>query len=299
MQRRIEANWQQHLISAILRGQFMISPEFAMGLSQQVEGLLKSTQIFENNFQKLESISIVAYDDDQEQDAEEIADEGDKVIVLPIKGTMLKYGTLCTYGMNEIAFYIKHFASKENVSAIVLDIDSGGGAVNAVPPVLEAIQFVKSLNKPIVAHCDAACSAAYWTASACDSIFSNNDVSSVFGSIGVMLSFLDLVPYYEKEGAKFHEVYSTHSADKNLAFQNLLKGDYDLIKKEMLDPMAIKFQEAVKSSRGTLLKMETKGILSGATFPGPKSLEIGLVDKIGTLKDAIDYASIQAWGKKN
>ncbi|VTQ01765.1 S49 family peptidase [Sphingobacterium daejeonense] len=296
MQRRLEANWQQHLISAILRGQFMISPEFAFGLGPQLEGILKSTSLYENNIQILDKIDIMAYEDDEEHDAENIGDEGAKVIVLPVKGTMLKYGTLCSYGMIEIASYIKHFASKENVSAIVLDIDSGGGAVNAVPPLLEAIQFVKELGKPIVAHCDAACSAAYWTASACDHIFSNNDVSSVFGSVGVMLSFLDMVPFYEKQGAKFHEVYSELSDHKNLAFQNLLKGEYDQIRKEMLDPMAIKFQDTVKSNRLNL-SLETSGILAGATFNGQRSVDLGLADRIGTLKDAIDYASVQSWGK--
>ncbi len=298
MQRRLEANWQQHLISAILRGQFMISPEFAFGLGPQLEGILKSTSLYENNIQILDNIDIMAYEDDEEHDAENIGDEGAKVIVLPVKGTMLKYGTLCSYGMIEIASYIKHFASKENVSAIVLDIDSGGGAVNAVPPLLEAIQFVKDLGKPIVAHCDAACSAAYWTASACDYIFSNNDVSSVFGSVGVMLSFLDMVPFYEKQGAKFHEVYSELSEHKNLAFQNLLKGEYDQIRKEMLDPMAIKFQDAIKSNRKKLA-LETPGIISGATFNGQRSVDVGLVDRIGTLKDAIDHANVQSWKKNN
>ncbi|WP_433895187.1 S49 family peptidase [Sphingobacterium mizutaii] len=298
MQRRLEANWQHHLISAILRGQFMISPEFAFGLGPQLEGILKSTSLYENNIQSLEDISIKAYEDDDEHEAEDIGDEGSKVIVLPVKGTMLKYGTLCSYGMDEIAYYIKHFASKENVSAIVLDIDSGGGAVNAVPPILEAIQFVKNLGKPIIAHCDAACSAAYWTASACDHIFSNNDVSSTFGSIGVMLSFLDMVPFYEKQGAKFHEVYSNHSGDKNLSFQNLLKGDYDQIRKEMLDPMAIKFQDAVKSNRKDL-DLATPGIISGATFNGQKSVDIGLSDRIGTLTQAIEFAMVQSWNKNN
>lgn len=299
MQRKIEANWQHHLIDAILRGQFMLRPELAMGMGPQIQGIVNSNNVFQNNFQTLDNISIMAYEDDEEHDAEDIGDEGSKVIVLPVKGTMLKYGTLCTYGMVEIASYIKYFASKENVSAIVLDIDSGGGAVNAVPPLLDAIQFVKSLGKPIIAHCDAACSAAYWVASACDHIYCNNDVSSIFGSIGVMLSFLDMIPYYEKQGAKFHEIYADQSGDKNLAFQKVMKGDYAQIREEMLNPMALKFQNAVKANRENALVLDTPGILSGATYAGEQSVRIGLADKIGTLKDAIDYASVQSWASRN
>lgn len=296
MQRRIEANWQHHLLSSILRGQFMISPDIAVGLKSQVSSILNSENLYQNNLQHLQSIPVMAYDGDEEQNAEDITDEGAKVIVLPVKGTMLKHGTWCTYGMDEIAYYLKHFAAKENVSAIVLDIDSGGGAVNSIPPMLEAIAFAKALGKPVIAHADAACSAAYWTASACDHIFSNNDVASIFGSIGVMISYLDVLPYYEKEGAKYHEVYADQSADKNLAFQKFLKGEYDQIKAEMLNPMAVKFQNAVKTSRPNL-KGDTPGILSGATFGGQQSVDIGLVDKIGTLQDAINYASAQAWAR--
>ncbi|GAA4137880.1 hypothetical protein GCM10022216_14390 [Sphingobacterium kyonggiense] len=298
MQRRIEGNWQYHLLTAILKGQFMINPEMAMGFGAQISGLLNSKGIYQNDFQALNEINVLAYDEDGDQVPEDIAEEGSSVMVLPIKGTMFKYGTWCTYGMDEIAYYIKHFASKENVSAIVLDIDSGGGAVNAVPPLLDAIKFVKESNKPIIAHCDAACSAAYWTASACDYIFSNNNISSVFGSIGVMISFLDLMPYYEKQGAKFHEVYADQSADKNLAFQQLLKGEYDQIKAEMLNPMAIQFQESVKSYRESKIKLDTPGILSGATYPGQKSVDIGLADAIGTLQDAINYATVKSWANQ-
>lgn len=298
MQRRLEANWQHHLLSAILRGQFMMSPDMALGFKSQVNSLLNSENLYNNNLQVLENIPVMAYDgaNDQGQDAQDLGEDGGKVIVLPVKGAMLKYGTMCTYGMDEIAHYTKHFAAKENVSAIVLDIDSGGGATNAVPPMEEAVSFVKALGKPIIAHCDAACSAAYWVASACDHIFVNNNVSSIFGSVGVMLSYLDLVPYYEKEGAKYHEIYATPSGDKNLAFQKLLKGEYDQIRSEMMNPMAIQFQNTIKSNRSNL-KLDTPGILSGGTFNGQKSIDIGLTDQFGPLQDAINYASAQVWAR--
>jgi len=297
MQRILEANWQDHLLSSILRGQFMMSRDLALGTyHRQFSSILNSENLYRDNLQYLESIPVKAYDGDEEYVAENLKEKESQVIVLPVKGAMLKYGTWWSYGMDEIAHYIKHFASKDNVSAIVLDIDSGGGAVNAIPPLLEAISFVKALNKPIVAHCDSACSAAYWTAAACDHIFANNTVSSIFGSIGTMLSYLDIIPYYEKEGAKYHEVYSDHSSDKNSASQKLREGEYDQIKEEMLNPMAIQFQNAVKSARPNL-KLDTPGILTGATYPGQKAIDIGLVDKIGTLKDAINYASAQAWAR--
>lgn len=277
----------------------MIAPDMAIGLGPQVQELLRKDTLYTTALQKLESIDIKSYapsasGQGQQTDGQSEPEEG-QVIVLPVKGTMLKYGTLCTYGTDEIAHYVKHFAAKKEVAGIVLDIDSGGGAVSAVPPLLEAIQFTQENNKPIVAHCDTSCSAAYWTASATDQIFANNTISSVFGSIGVMLSYLDMVPYYEKQGAKYHEVYAENSSDKNSAFQKLIKGDYEQIITEDLNPLAEQFQEAVKANRDGKLKIDHKGILTGATFPANTAKEIGLIDQMGTLTQAINYVHANAW----
>lgn len=298
MQRRLTANWQQHLSAAILRGTFYLNPDIAIGMRPQVEQLLTKGDLYRNDIIALERIDILAYSgDDEMEDAGEISEEA-KVVVLPIKGTMLKYGTLCTYGMDEIAYYIKHFASREDVGAIVLDIDTGGGATNSVPPILEAINFVRSQGKPIIAHVDYACSAGQWVSAACDHTFIDN-AQSTMGSIGVMISMLDVIPYYESIGAKYHEVYAEQSGDKNQAFQKFLKGEYDQIKQEMLNPLAIQFQEAIKSFRGTKLSMDTPGLLTGATFMGQKAIDAGLADQFGTLTQAINYAAAQAWANSS
>src|SRR5690606_39459083 len=111
MQRRPTANWQQQLMPTILRGTFFMSPEIAFGMLQQVTDLINKSEIYTNNIQRLDHIDIKAYDGDSETDADETIQEESRVIVLPIKGTMLKYGTLCSYGMDEIAYYTKYFAA--------------------------------------------------------------------------------------------------------------------------------------------------------------------------------------------
>lgn len=297
MQRILEANWQTLLTSALLRGQFLLSPDIAIGLGPQLQSVFNKDASFPDS-QKLEQIPVRAYSDD-EQVYEDLEQTTESVIaVFPLKGVMLKYGTWCTYGTLDIAGLIKVAAAKENVSAIVLDIDSGGGSINAIPPIIDAIEYAQSLGKPVIAHCDTACSAAYWSAAACDYIFSDNNLSSTFGSIGVMISFPDLREYYEKQGIKLHEIYATPSAEKNLAFRNALDGDYDLITKEMLDPVALQFQDAIKKYRSSKLAVDTPGILNGKTFSGTDSVNIGLADTIGTLSDAIKYASNMALAKE-
>ena len=216
-------------------------------------------------------------------------DDGKKnmVAVIPLRGTMIKYGTMCSYGADEIAAAIDEAAASKKVIGIVLDIDSGGGAVDAVAPLVDAIRRTKAMGKPVVASCDLCASAAYWTACECDEIMADNNISSEFGSIGVMMSFPDYAKYYEKEGIKVHTIYSNLSTYKNAPFEAAKKGEYDSIKTEELDPLARKFQANVRAKRAGKLNEDIEGILSGKVFYAEDALKHGLIDSIGTLDRAI------------
>jgi len=211
--------------------------------------------------------------------------------IIPLKGTMLKYGTMCTYGTTEIAGALLEAAAHKNIGSIVIDTDSGGGAVDAVAPMIEAISEARAkYGKPVVALCDLCASAAYWAASACDKIIASNDISSQFGSIGVMMSFADVKPYYEKMGIKFHTIYAPESTHKNREFELALEGKYDEIQKLRLSPLAVKFQNAVKQNRGSKLNTEAPGILNGAMFYASDAVKFGLCDQVGNMNTAITIA---------
>lgn len=209
--------------------------------------------------------------------------------IISMSGTMIKYGTMCSYGTKEVAEMITEAANHKNISSIVFCIDSGGGAVDAIAPLIEAILNARSLGKPVVACCDLCASAAYWVATCCDRIVADNSISAEFGSIGVMCSFVDTRPYYEKQGYKFHEIYSNLSDSKNEAFHLALEGKYDLIKEESLDPLARNFQNTVKANRMNL-KLDTPGILSGKMFFSYDALAVGLIDEVGSLSRSVEIA---------
>lgn len=214
------------------------------------------------------------------------APEG-SVAVIPLKGDMMKEGTMCSYGTEELAAVVREAADAENIIGIRLDIDSGGGAVDAIPPMLDAIAYSQSLDKPVVAACDLCASAAYYVASHCDSIVAVNDISAEFGSIGVMMQFPDYAKYYEQKGIKIHTIYSDLSDYKNAPFEAARKGDYKSIKEEMLNPLARQFQEAVKSHRKDL-KQDIDGILNGRVFFARQALANGLIDEVGTTESATE-----------
>jgi protease IV len=202
------------------------------------------------------------------------------IAFINLKGVMMKEDSYSHYGTQSVAGVIQIAAGHKNISGIVIEIDSGGGSVDSVAPMIAAIDQAKSV-KPVIAWPDMAASAAYWVASRTDMIVAQNDISSEFGSIGVMMNFSDVQPMWEREGVKFHKVYSRESDYKNKPFEMALKGEYDLIKDEWLDPLARKFQQDVRRNRSGKINLTVEGILRGRTFYAMDAKKNGMIDAIG------------------
>ncbi len=163
-------------------------------------------------------------------------------------GAMIKYGDYCSYGADEIVSALEAANNNPNIEAIILNVDGPGGSVSSIGPFQ---QFAAKKQKPIVGYYDECCSAhLYAMLLVSDYVMAQNDVSAQIGSVGVVLSWADNQKYLEKAGYTFHEVYPKESEHKNEAFRLAMEGNYELIKEEMLSPIAIKFQEAVKQATG-------------------------------------------------
>ena len=284
-----------YLLSEILGGSWAIEPQTALAHGQLVANLLLGADEY---FEERKPWSFQFGGGAWTSGSNYNDAPAGSVAIIPVKGTMLKYGTLCSYGTTEIASKMQDAMLSKKISAIVLDIDSGGGAVNSISPLM---QVIAGKSKPIVALADMDGSAAYWISSACDYVMAENRLSSCFGSIGVVNSFADFQPMYEREGVKFHTIYAPESKDKNQAFEKALKGDYELMQSEILSPLAIQFQNHVKQSRQKKLKAETPGLLSGKMFFAEDALKAGLIDGIGNMQQAIqkalDLAEVQKFMK--
>lgn len=198
-------------------------------------------------------------------------------------GMMVKYSGMCISGTDTVLEQLKESDSHPDTKGTILRIDGPGTSVPAVSPLLE---FKKNKKKPIVGLCDSALSGHYWTAvGVCDYIIAENTISSTFGSVRVVLSISDFSEKRKKEGIIDHDIYPSESEDKNKVFHLALKGEYDQIKKEMLSPIAIKFQEAVKENRPKLIG--ASGVLTGKTFYAEEALKLGMIDSIGNFNDAV------------
>lgn len=213
-----------------------------------------------------------------------------KVLVLPIHCALTKYETCTSFGTTDIAASLIDHASDDKVVGVILDIDSPGGAGNAIMPLVNAIQKVKEMGKPIIAHVDSCASAAMWVASQCDAIFMDNALSEI-GSIGAYATIFDNRQNLQT-GERIITIYADESADKNRGVREALEGKYDTVKAE-LSRLVQDFHNAVKAGRPSL-NAEAEGVLTGAMFRPDEAIKVGLADGIASMDECIENVFIRA-----
>ena len=182
------------------------------------------------------------------------------------------------------------YASKDDIVGVVLDIDSPGGSSNAIMPLINAINQVKAMGKPIIVHTDFCASAAIWVASQCDAIFMDNSLSEV-GSIGAYATIFDNRQNLQT-GEKVITIYADESSDKNKGVREALEGKYETVKAE-LSELVSDFQAAVKAGRPDL-KADAEGVMTGAMFRTAKAIKLGLADGMASLQECIENVYIRA-----
>jgi protease-4 len=217
--------------------------------------------------------------------------DGILVRVMSVEGPLMKADQYCgPYGMMTLASNLQRTAKDTEISAVLLRVDSPGGQVFGTQSVVDGIKACQAAGKPVVALCDDGlmCSAAYWIGSAADKIIATHETCTV-GSIGVMASWADAQPYFEKLGVKFHEVYAEQSTQKNADFAAAAAGDYKAVQAQ-LTAIAGGFLGDVRNNRGSRLdnkKFDKSGASAGKTFFAGEAGDIGLIDAIGSFQDAL------------
>jgi protease-4 len=194
-----------------------------------------------------------------------------------IVGPVLKYGDMCSYGMNDTAALINRLAQNGNVSAIILNVDSPGGQASGTQQLADAIKSATTM-KPVVAIIDdgMAASAAMWIVSAATEIYLTKKTDAV-GSIGVYTTLADWQGYAESQGLKMRDVYAPQSTDKNGPVREALAGN-DVPLQNDLAQMADAFINAIQTNRGSKLTSDEWN--TGKMFNAKQATKIGLVDGV-------------------
>lgn len=269
------------LLYEIVRGMWCLDTQNISAYLPIIDRILAGEQIGK----KQELASVFSYLDDSGNSflPREVPNSFSGYARIELVGEMTRYGDQCSYGATDYIHMLDQANKDPKVKGIVLVVDGPGGSVSAIG---DFITFSKRKAKPIVALANLACSLHYWIMSGvADYILAENDISARFGSIGVVCTFADVRGMYEKKGIKLHEILPPESEHKNQSFHLAMEGKYDQIIEEELSPLAQKFQNAVRQNRPNL--KEEVGVLTGKTFGAEKSKELGLIDAIGDLSDAV------------
>ena len=229
----------------------------------------------------------LAMDDDMEEDAEgEILSTYDSngVRVIEAHGVMAKgFGSYpgMVVDTAELREALLEAEEDPEVDAVVIDWDSPGGYVDGVA---DAADVVTNMGKPVVSFAGGmCCSAAYWIASASDSIVANQ--SATVGSIGVYVVHEDLSGLAGQMGAKVDVIASGKYKGAGVPGTSLTPEQRALIQ-ERVNKLAGRFKAAVLSDREV-----PEMAMEGQTFDGEDAVDVGLFDDLAaTVEDAIEAA---------
>mgnify|MGYP001007761101 CR=1 FL=1 len=200
-------------------------------------------------------------------------------------------GTDLDSGMNARACAKLILEASQHADAIVLRVNSPGGDAVAADYIAEAVLQVKRMGVPvIVSMSDVAASGGYWVSMNADQIFATP--YTLAGSIGVIYSWLYDNGLNAKLGLNMDGVQKGSHADAYAGIfipHRNLTDDEIALAREAIKEMYSEFVRKVAEGRDMTIEAVEK-IAQGRWYSGIDAQSLGLVDSIGTLYDAIEYA---------
>jgi protease IV len=191
----------------------------------------------------------------------------------------------------DIAKALDEAANDDSVKAVVLRVDSPGGSATASEIILRATQRVKAKKPLVVSMGDVAASGGYYVTCAADTVFADN--ASITASIGVVGGKLCTTDMWNKIGITF-KAYSRGANAGILSSDTAFSPSERRQMMSWMNEIYGVFKDHVTAIRGQKLKKSIDDLAGGRVFTGRQALDLGLVDRIGTLADALVFAADQA-----
>ncbi len=204
---------------------------------------------------------------------------GDKIAVVEIKGVITQ--------SSGIIEEMNQYQEDEGVKAIILRIDSPGGGVGPSQEIHREVLKIKLKKKVITSMGSVAASGGYYIACASDLIIANP--GTITGSIGVLMEFTNIEELFKKIGIKGVVLKSGEHKDIGSPFREMTPEEKKILQ-GVIDNVHQQFVQAVAEGR----KMDREKVMQvadGRILTGEQAKQIGLVDQIGNLQDAIDIVA--------
>ena len=213
---------------------------------------------------------------------------GNKIAVVYADGEIIDGEDKSNVAGDRFASVLAKVRADSTVKAVVFRVNSPGGSVLASEKIKAEVELLRE-QKPVVAsYGDYAASGGYWISNSCDKIFSNE--TTLTGSIGVF----SMIPEFSKVMKDVvHVNMVSVSSNKHTDMYSLMRPFDDAERDYMqasVENIYDKFVNIVAEGR-ELESDYVDSIAQGRVWAGSDALKIGLVDEIGTLEDAINYAS--------
>jgi protease IV len=182
-------------------------------------------------------------------------------------------------------------AEDDTIKAVVLRVDSPGGSATASEIILSATERVKSKKPFVVSMGNVAASGGYYVACGADTIFA--DESTITGSIGVVGGKLATTDLWKKAGIKW-KGYQRGTNASILSSMQVFTPEQRKRMQAWMDEIYGVFKDHVTDARGDKLKKPIDELAGGRVYTGRQALDLGLVDRLGTLDDAVKFIAEEA-----
>ncbi|GEN77102.1 signal peptide peptidase SppA [Chryseobacterium hagamense] len=235
---------------------------------------------------KLNKISlgkyIASYSDDE--------GSGDRVAVLYASGSINGGNDYNDIHSEKYIKYIRDLQENDKVKAVVFRINSPGGSANASDEILFELQQLKKKKPLVISFGDYAASGGYYIAMAADKIYS--EPNTLTGSIGVF----GVIPYFKdvanKNGIRSDIVATNANSQYYSSLNGVTPYGVSMITKSVEGTYKRFVHFVTQNRKKSFEQIDSVG--GGRVWSGTRAKQIGLVDELGTLNDAVKFAAQKA-----
>ena len=215
-----------------------------------------------------------------------------EIKVVTVEGTIMGGDVLYGQaGSKGVVAMLKDALEDEDTKAIVLRVNSPGGSVVDSDYMRWEIEKAQDKGIPVIVSMGTlAASGGYWISSLADKIYAEAD--TITGSIGVYGTLFSFEKIYDWMGINYDGYSTTKYGAFDLTAMDWPE-EFSAAFKASIDQIYVDFTTQTSIDRNIPIE-KVREIAKGKVYSGEMALEIGLVDEIGTLHDAVEFAASEA-----
>ena len=228
-----------------------------------------------------------------ERHVEGDAGSDNKIAVIPVHG-IITSGSTSLFGPNvdmvdKIIKDLRRVGADDSIVAVILDVDSPGGGITDCDRIHFEIMKLKKARpklKFVSFMRDVAASGGYYVSAPCDKIFASH--TTITGSIGVIMSFMNLQGLFEKVGVREEVIKSGDHKDIGSMGRAMTDEERAMLQ-SMLMEMYDRFVDVVAKGRG-MDEKRVRELADGRMYSAGQAKANGLIDELGQFEDALEKA---------